>query len=699
MRLALETIVKLGMFIVGGGQMVRVVGSFTINSCAISPGWADDVSTSGWYLLFASDGLIETSGADDDVIGTGTLALSQANVGSLCCFLGDAAEVIEITGDGTFKLAKSQTIPKTSGTFTVTIASPGVFTKAGHGFLAHQPVYLTTTGNLPTGLAASTVYYVRATGLTADDFQLSATLGGAAIDTSGSQSGTHTVHAATPFAFINAGSAHDGAGPIEAIDTGAKTITVRRRHQFRPPLNGVKAGEVAGLGTVLKQTGPGDGLKCGQAGALGLLDNIVLVGPGTGVGIAMAGRVSAGIFGDQTQRSYESNIMLGPNVVLYDWSTSAFVPRSCKLDGRVLTTEGARAIDIWNDGGDTNLRRATMVGCRGSIALQNNGRMRITELRSFAHKGDAVRREPGSLTECEMAMFGFNQGMDIRHQGVTLGVVQHVVSWACRLSSLYGLTATSEVSLSALLAARREAVEFDGPGQFTGNDNWIAGVSGSVGSGHGVTVVNGARASGKNNGIVGVKAIALNADGPNSKLDFDNAYLRRNGTRSAKASNRAIIDINSVNCDGVEIATGGRVNHPNSAGKVSNAPVGAVRVNEQDALGGGVFDGAADAFGSVGLRVNGGAKLTKLLRAQVSESVPLMAAGDRHEFNVPVAGALVNSCVARASINNLNQAGVEIVSRVIADGSVNVVIKNDPTGTNISAGSRTVNVIVEEALA
>lgn len=80
-----------------------------------------------------------------------------------------------------------------SGTFSVTIASPAVFTTAGnHGLQENQTVYFTTTGALPTGLTALQEYYVIATGLTATQFQVSDTLGGAAVDTTGTQSGVHT---------------------------------------------------------------------------------------------------------------------------------------------------------------------------------------------------------------------------------------------------------------------------------------------------------------------------------------------------------------------------------------------------------------------------------------------------------------------------------------------------------------------------
>lgn len=75
-------------------------------------------------------------------------------------------------------------------TFTVTIDAPGVFTLAAHGFAINDTVMLETDGALPTGLAVDTVYYVVATVAT-NTFSVSATKGGTAITTSGSQSGVH----------------------------------------------------------------------------------------------------------------------------------------------------------------------------------------------------------------------------------------------------------------------------------------------------------------------------------------------------------------------------------------------------------------------------------------------------------------------------------------------------------------------------
>jgi hypothetical protein len=76
-------------------------------------------------------------------------------------------------------------------TVTMTIASPGVVAYTAHGLSADTPIVFTTTGALPTGLTAGTTYYVK-TVSDADHFTVAATVGGSAINTTGSQSGTHT---------------------------------------------------------------------------------------------------------------------------------------------------------------------------------------------------------------------------------------------------------------------------------------------------------------------------------------------------------------------------------------------------------------------------------------------------------------------------------------------------------------------------
>lgn len=77
-----------------------------------------------------------------------------------------------------------------SSTVTVSIATPASVSWTAHGIADGTGGYLTTTGALPTGLSENVIYYVL--NGTTNAFELAATKGGAAINTSGSQSGTHT---------------------------------------------------------------------------------------------------------------------------------------------------------------------------------------------------------------------------------------------------------------------------------------------------------------------------------------------------------------------------------------------------------------------------------------------------------------------------------------------------------------------------
>ena len=73
---------------------------------------------------------------------------------------------------------------------SITIASPGVIT-VNTPLANGTAVVFNTTGALPTGLTVGTVYYV--VNATSTTIQVSATAGGAAINTSGTQSGSHTI--------------------------------------------------------------------------------------------------------------------------------------------------------------------------------------------------------------------------------------------------------------------------------------------------------------------------------------------------------------------------------------------------------------------------------------------------------------------------------------------------------------------------
>ena len=106
-------------------------------------------------------------------------------------------------------------------TVTLTIASPCVVTDAAHGFVNGDRVVLSTTGALPTGLSAGVRYYV--VNATTNTYQLSLTSGGAAINTSGTQTGTHysvgSNIAITAVAITDDGST-DGVGNVRLTLSG-----------------------------------------------------------------------------------------------------------------------------------------------------------------------------------------------------------------------------------------------------------------------------------------------------------------------------------------------------------------------------------------------------------------------------------------------------------------------------------------------
>jgi hypothetical protein len=81
----------------------------------------------------------------------------------------------------------------TGTTCTISIAAAAEVTLTSHGFAAGDVIRFTTTGALPTGMSISEKYFVIATDLTANSFKFSVTLGGTALETTGTQSGVQKV--------------------------------------------------------------------------------------------------------------------------------------------------------------------------------------------------------------------------------------------------------------------------------------------------------------------------------------------------------------------------------------------------------------------------------------------------------------------------------------------------------------------------
>ena len=117
-------------------------------------------------------------------------------VGQVAAFAGSAAPVGWLKANGA-AVSRSVYAPLfaalcSSAIVTITIAGPAVVTWAAHGRSANDPITFTTTGALPTHLDTFSTYYVVGSSITTNTFQLSIAPGGAAITSSGTQSGVHT---------------------------------------------------------------------------------------------------------------------------------------------------------------------------------------------------------------------------------------------------------------------------------------------------------------------------------------------------------------------------------------------------------------------------------------------------------------------------------------------------------------------------
>lgn len=120
--------------------------------------------------------------------GNGGTSTQQLRLWSQTNFGGDL--IFGPRGGGIYYWNSSFDV--TPPAFTVTIASPAVAT-SGNAVYEGQPIQILSTGALPTGLSIGTTYYARNVSGAGTSFNLSATATGALINTSGSQSGTHTI--------------------------------------------------------------------------------------------------------------------------------------------------------------------------------------------------------------------------------------------------------------------------------------------------------------------------------------------------------------------------------------------------------------------------------------------------------------------------------------------------------------------------
>jgi len=240
------------------GSSTSITGSgtlFTSDRIAVGArigfGTTDPTLVSSWYEITAigSNTSLTISGAVNLSAGT-SYVIEEIRIGVVCTnvtLYNGGIYMIKGLNPGVFQIGGT-TIPEATNTdnirasyllkdkapvtTTVTIASPGVFTAVGHGYIIGDLVMLSTTGALPTGLTVNTTYYVVSVPTT-DTFTVSATLGGAAINTSATQSGVHTLYSGLMANGI--GLTDDGVGTATLHDEyllNLDNTTSVRAHKF-----------------------------------------------------------------------------------------------------------------------------------------------------------------------------------------------------------------------------------------------------------------------------------------------------------------------------------------------------------------------------------------------------------------------------------------------------------------------------------
>src|SRR5262249_24273172 len=149
------------------------------------------MSTGKWYNVFLIYNGSVVSGLFSLSATAPTLPTGYTHFARLGAFQTDTVgNFYRILISGNRGAYVGQPIP--SATVTITHATPAVIPSTGHTFKDRDPVKISTTGVLPSGLSVNTVYFVVGSRITANTFSVAATPGGAAITKTSNGSGTHT---------------------------------------------------------------------------------------------------------------------------------------------------------------------------------------------------------------------------------------------------------------------------------------------------------------------------------------------------------------------------------------------------------------------------------------------------------------------------------------------------------------------------
>jgi hypothetical protein len=310
------------------GNFVHITGTTTIT--------AFDTVQAGTERVLKFDGILTlTHNATSLILPTGANITTAAGdiaeftsegSGNWRCTNYMRASGAPLGGGG---ISSTNTIVYTQATDTCTIsnASPSVITPSLGARTCgdnDSPVRFTTTGTLPTGFSTGVTYWIiNSNGTT---YNLSATKGGAAINTSSAGSGTHTVISApyvkpVNLAFVNAkvvgASGGTGGAATGSTSSGASAGGYSEDNIDAASLSASEDIAV-GIGGAAGNTGPGNGTD-GTTSSFGTSPFIQATGGGASSassGAAMPGAPGEGSGGSINLRGgygqvKQSNVVSG----------------------------------------------------------------------------------------------------------------------------------------------------------------------------------------------------------------------------------------------------------------------------------------------------------------------------------------------------------------------------------------------------
>tara|TARA_Y100000031_G_scaffold92591_1_gene101694 strand:+ start:346 stop:1911 length:1566 start_codon:yes stop_codon:yes gene_type:complete len=173
--------------------------------------------TSGWLIWQEIEIMKAGTPADMTLISNTTTALAQPDEAFVVLWEED---VDSVTLNTDLKIFASR---DDGQTFTTDFATDDKLGITGHGFSNADRVTVSSSTTLPAGLGAGVPYYV--VNAAANDFELSLTSGGAAVDITDDGTGTHTATKWTQItlaeeATLSTGRVLTGTADISGLPTG-----------------------------------------------------------------------------------------------------------------------------------------------------------------------------------------------------------------------------------------------------------------------------------------------------------------------------------------------------------------------------------------------------------------------------------------------------------------------------------------------